>query len=507
MASSPSQSTIESPEQLCSLADEILGYAHGYGLDPIPTVFELVDYDEIDQIAACDGFPTRYPHWRFGMAYDELRKQSFYGLSKIYELVINNEPSIAYLLRSNSLTDQKVVIAHVYGHADFFRHNKWYSQTNRKMISGMANHGTRIRRYIERYGHDRVERFIDCALSLENLIDFHSVFGPPRRPPPRFKEDEEPVTVRKIPSKDYMDRYINPPEFLEAQQRKIEEEAARKKKVPERPEKDVLYFLMEYAPLENWQRDILAIIRDEAYYFAPHPMTKIINEGWAAYWHSKIMTERLITGEEVVDYADHHSGVLADSPHVLNPYKLGLELFRDIEDRWNKGKFGSEWDQCDDAAVREDWDLKLGGGREKIFQVRATYNDSLFIDHFLTDDFCREQKFFVYRRNLDRGVYEISSQKFDDVKRTLLNRLTNAGLPRIRVADGNFRNRAELLLEHQHDGFDLDIEDTKETLKNLYEIWHRPVHLQTFVNNEPVLFSYDGKDSSDDCVDVLKKVS
>ena len=150
----------------------------------------------------------------------------------------------------------------------------------------------------------------------------------------------------------------------------------------------MLLFLLEHAPLERWEHDVLSIIRDEAYYFAPQGQTKIMNEGWATYWHSKIMTEKALDASEIIDYADHHSGTLATSPGQLNPYKLGVELWRDIEDRWNKGRFGKEYDECDSFVERRHWDKRLGLGREKIFEVRKHYNDVTFIDEFLTLEFC-----------------------------------------------------------------------------------------------------------------------
>jgi stage V sporulation protein R len=484
------------------MASEILAAAREYGLDPLPTLFELVSHDEMNQIAAYGGFPTRYPHWRFGMEYEELCKGYTYGLQKIYELVVNNEPCYAYLMGSNSAVDQKMVIAHVYAHSDFFKNNLWFRSTNRRMMDEMANHGTRIRRYIERYGLETVEVFLDAALSLENLLDFHSVLDT-AQPRVRFDfsdaaEPERPV-VPKLPSKGYMDRFINPPEVLEKQRRKIEEEMARKKRFPARPQKDVLGFLIEYAPLENWQRDVLAIVREEAYYFAPQAMTKVMNEGWAAYWHAKILTERVLHDEEVVDYAEHHAGVLGGGG--LNPYKLGMELFRDIEDRWNKGRFGPDWERCDDAERRRTWDLALGRGREKIFEVRKIYNDVTFIDEFLTPEFCAEHKLFAYEYNPHANRYEISSRDFADIKRNLLARLTNLGHPVIRIVDGNHRNRAELLLAHEHDGADLDLEEARDALRNLFRIWQRPVHLDTVVEGTPRRLSFDGEKHSDSTPD------
>lgn len=480
---------------LQQIQEEILGYARELGLEPFKTIFELIDFDQMNQIASYGGFPTRYPHWRFGMEYEELRKGYTYGLQKIYELVINNDPCYAYLMKANTLTDQKMVIAHVYAHSDFFRNNLWFSQSNRRMIDEMANHGTTIRRYIERYGQERVEDFLNCALSLENLIYYHSLFLPQPHKTGHVldEEEEEEPLPRRFKSKDYLDRFINPPEYLRLQKTRLDQERERRKRFPEEPQRDVLLFLIEEAPLENWQRSILSFVREEAYYFAPQALTKIMNEGWATYWHSKIMTEKCLTDPEVIDYADHHSATLGGKLSTLNPYKLGFELFRHIEERWDKGRFGREYELCTDVKLKANWDLKLGKGREKIFQVRSVYNDITFIDDFLTPEFCEEHKLFVYRYNPTSQRYEIADRDFSAIKRHLLFRLTNMGHPIISVVDANYRNRAELLLCHQHEGVDLKIQETLDTLTNLYLIWKRPVHIATVVDGTHKLFTYDGQ--------------
>src|SRR4051794_26835593 len=159
------------PQYLRVEQERIQKIAANEGLDFFPIVFEILTYDQMNEIAAYGGLPNRFPHWRFGMDYEGLSKGYEYGLQKIYEMVINNNPSYAYLLEGNSLVDQKTVMAHVCGHVDFFKNNYYFSKTNRKMIDGMANHATRVRKNIERHGIDKVETFIDTCLSLENLID------------------------------------------------------------------------------------------------------------------------------------------------------------------------------------------------------------------------------------------------------------------------------------------------------------------------------------------------
>ena len=490
-----SRKPLSQADQLRRVQELILATARAHGLDPFRTAFELVDHAEMNEIASYGGFPTRYPHWRFGMEFEELQKGYSYGLQKIYELVINNDPCYAYLMKSNAMVDQKMVIAHVYGHSDFFKNNMWFSQTNRRMIDEIANHGTRLRRYVEKHGQEAVERFLDAVLSLEHLVDYHSVYSPHRRRSRYdFSEEAEPAEVRRLrTAHGYMDRYINPPEFLESQRRKIEDQLQKKKHFPEEPARDVLEFLIEYSPLETWQRDAVSIVREESYYFAPQALTKIMNEGWATYWHAKIMTEGALEPSEVVDFADHHSSTLGVRPGAINPYKLGVELWRHIEDRWNKGRFGREYDDCDDMDRRRAWDLGLGKGREKIFEVRRIYHDVGFIDAFLTKEFCEEHKLFVYKFNAQANRYEIADRDFEAVKRNLLFRLTNMGHPLLEVVDGNFRNRAELLLRHRHEGPDLDLAEARDTLANLHRLWQRPVNLQTVVDDQPKLLSFDGE--------------
>jgi len=292
--------------------------ARAEGLDFFPTEFEILSYDRINEIAAFGGFPTRYPHWRFGMEYERLSKSYEYGLSKIYELVINTNPSIAYLLEGNSLTDQKLVMCHVYGHVDFFKNNFSFRSTdlnslgevvgtelkrgadydpNRRWIDKLANHGSVIRRLQARQGVETVETFIDACLSLENLVDPQSMYV--RRTEksvhknalethteedPRLPQEPE---VPRLKSKDYMENFINPGDQIDAQRERLKSEAAQAKEAyPAHPEQDVLLWLLREAPLEKWERAVLTIIREEAYYFLPQMQTKIMNEGWASYHHS-----------------------------------------------------------------------------------------------------------------------------------------------------------------------------------------------------------------------------
>jgi stage V sporulation protein R len=490
-------------QQILGIQREIEEYSHEMGFDFFPVIYELLDYETMSEVAAYGGFPTRYPHWSFGMEYDRLSKGYGYGLQKIYEMVVNTNPVYAYLLDVNQLVDQKLVIAHVCGHAHFFKHNYYFSQTNRKMMDEMANHGHRIRRYMAKYGVEEVENFIDCCLTVEDLIDMHAPFikrpNTPNAVPVAASDGEEEKSeegVLKLPASGYMEGYINPPEVIAEQRRKAHEEAMAAQQFPAYPEKDVLLFLLNYAPLKPWQSDVLSIIREEAYYFAPQGQTKIMNEGCACWAHTRLMTQKILRDEDVIDYAEHHSGTVAAHPGRINPYRLGLALLNDIERRWNKGQFGKEWEECDDLKKKRAWNTDVGLGKEKVFEVWQHFNDVSFIDEFLTPEFVAEHMFFGYDWNDDIEAYEIATRNFRAIKEKLLFGLTNHGRPFIYVVDGNYQNRGELLLRHRHEGMDLKIDEAQDTLRNLFTIWRRPVHVETIRDEGSIVLSFDGTEHS-----------
>ncbi|MCC7443106.1 MAG: SpoVR family protein [Bdellovibrionales bacterium] len=484
---------------LAEYREKIEKVAKGYGLDFYDTIFEMVDSELVNSLAAYGGFPVRYPHWRWGMDYDQLSKGYTWGQSKIYEMVINTDPAIAYLVKGNSEVEQKLVMAHVYGHVDFFKNNTWFSKTNRRMLDTMANHAVRIRNYMETHGQEPVEAFIDACLSLENLIDPHLPFQPEqkRESSSILTEGVNPAEEKAVPGKlksnrEYMEHFINPKEFLDSEKKKAENKAKQSRRIPAEPQKDVLAFLLEYGPLEQWQHDVLSIVRDEAYYFVPQMQTKIMNEGWASYWHSKIMTQHILKDSEIVDFADVHAGSMAVAPGRMNPYKIGLEIFRDIEERWDRGRFGKEYDDCDDMVAKAKWDRKVGKGREKMFEVRRACNDITFIDGYLTPDVAERCMLYTYEFNRRTNQYEIVDRDFGKVKEKLLGMLTNAGQPFIYVKDGNFENRGELLLWHKHQGVDLDVKWAEATLRSVSTLWGRPVNVETESEGQKKLLTWKG---------------
>ncbi len=482
--------------QVREIQEKIEGHAVDMGFDFFPVVYEMCSHETISEVAAYGGFPSRYPHWSFGMEYERLAKGYGYGLQKIYEMVINTNPVYAYLLDVNQMVDQQLVIAHVCGHAHFFKHNYMFGPTNRKMLDEMANHAVRIRRYMHKYGVERVENFIDCCLTIDDLIDLHAPFIKRQEDKNASVENEEGEFAKESNSLQsqnaYMRDFLNPPDFMKAQQQKRVEEAMQSRQFPNEPQKDILQFLLEYAPLKAWQRDVLDIVREEAYYFAPQGQTKIMNEGCACWAHTRLMTKHILTPDQIVDYADHHSGTVANHPGRINPYRLGLALLEDIEKRWDKGQFGKEWEEAD-FRTRKNWNTGAGLGKEKVFDVWRHYNDITFIDEFLTPEFVAEHMLFSYSWDDEREAYEIATRDFKAVKEKLLWGLTNHGRPFIYVKDGNYLNRGELLLWHRFEGMELDLNQAKDVLKNVQLIWGRPVHIETIQDDKTVVMSFDGE--------------
>ncbi|MEW6073462.1 MAG: SpoVR family protein [Planctomycetota bacterium] len=423
--------------------------ARAAGLDFFEVVFELLDARDVNGVAAYAGFPVRYPSWRFGMDYERLEKGRYWGLSKIYELVINNDPTYAYLVRSNSLLEQKLVMAHVYGHADFFKNNLWFAPTDRKMLDTMGSHSTRVRRYIDGFGQERVERFLDLCLSMDTLVDPYLPLREHANPPDQ-RSVYTPASERARRTLDALT--MSPLERDAPRDGTAEPVAARRNpRLSRLPTYDVLGFLQENAPLEVWERDVLHIVRSEAYYFAPQRMTKIMNEGWASYWHSRLLTEGLLEASEILDFADCHSSATVTGTGQVNPYKIGIEVFR--------------------HAARQG---------EDIHQLRRVHNDVSILHKVVDEEFARAHILPFF------GAPAGSSPEVDwrELKTWLLQQLAWGGLPQIELVEIDAEGEGELLFVHRHDGRDLLLDRARETLRNLASLWKAPVHLLTVVEKQ-----------------------
>jgi len=446
-------------------AERLRERALAEGLTFPPVLFEEVGPEEMAMLAAYGGFPRRYPHWRWGSEYLRQREVYRYGLGRIYELVVNTHPVHAYLLKGNTLLAQKLAMAHVYAHADFFQNNLAFRPTPKDMLSEMAHHAAYVEKAMERHGARSVEEFLDMALSLENLIDPHA----PHIQRPEEGEEERPKG--RLPVRPYLDPYVNPP----PEPPKEAEEGASPRPLPPKPTRDILGFLARHAPLAPWQKGILEIIREESLYYAPQAATKILNEGWATYWHTRLLLP-LLGPEEALEFAELQSGLLA--AHGFNPYRLGYFLLQEVEERWDKGRFGPEYEALP-LGERLRYERPAGEGRRKLFQVRTVHTDVSFLEEFLTPEFALRQRLLA-PEDLPR---------FAEAKQALLFRLTNLGYPIVELLDANHANRGELYLQHLYEGVELDLRKTRAVLENLRRLWGRPVHLKTVVAGKETVIS------------------
>lgn len=475
-----------------------------FGLDPYPPIVELLTYDDISEIAAYGGFPVRYPHWSFGMEYEELSRGYQHGMHKIYEMVINSNPSYIYCLDSNPLLDHVTVVAHATGHSDFFKNNAWFEMTTENSLNELANHGTRIRRYMDRWGRERVIRFIDWILSIDNLIDLSASWDKRQIKELRVKDKREYFYPRKLklPSTDgedhdYMDSWINNDEWKRYERERVSRlESIKELGLFMDKRKDVLGFLVENAPLVPWQQDIISMLYREAQYFAPQRLTKMLNEGWASYVDYNIMARRhWANGDGIYDYAKHKMGVLGGK-YSMNPYAVGFKLFLEIEERWNKGRFGREYEECIDAAQRKNWDTKAGLGHDKVFEVRAVHNDLTAIHQFVDQEFVDKYQIYVWEKfQAPDGSteYRIKTRDVKEIKNLLMRRHSNGGLPDIRLVDPNYANKGIFLLEHQYDGRILAPKYASATLLSVWNIWNNG----GIASNRPVAISTRDKDDKE----------
>jgi stage V sporulation protein R len=456
--------------------EQIWEIAGKFGLDPFPTRFEIVPATVMYEIGSY-ALPGRYSHWTFGKAYHRMKTMYDFGLSKIYEVVINTNPSYGFLLETNSPIQNKLVMAHVLGHVDFFKNNVYFSKTNRRMVDSVSTHSGRMTEYEFRYGRKNVEKFLDAVLAIEEHID------------PNFFIKREPVRREMI---------IKPPARKEGRYDDLwrlgekeeppAEDAAPPKDAEQLPEKDLVYYIMRHSPsLQPWQRDVMSMIHEEMEYFIPQMQTKTMNEGWASFWHARIMRELDLPDKEHLEFAELHSGVV--SPHMgqLNPYYLGYKIFEDIERRWDNPS----------AEEREKFGRPGGEGREKIFEVREIESDVSFLRNYLTEELCEELDLFVYELVEDEE-WTITEKRWERVRNQLVSNMTNFGFPYIEVLDGDYNGNRELYLRHAFEGVELDSKYARKALEHVHQLWGRPVHLETIVDDERVVMHYDGEDHDED---------
>ena len=448
-----------------------------FGLDPFPTRFEIVPATVMYEVGSY-ALPGRYSHWTFGKAYHKMKTMYDFGLSKIYEVVINSNPAYAFLLENNSLLQNKLVIAHVLGHVDFFKHNVYFSKTNRRMIDDAAIHARRINEYEFKYGRKVVEDFLDAVLSIEEHINPNFFIK-------KSMEEKKPEEgeKRRQPVGPYDD-------LISRQEREELEKAEAAKLAGEhkmKHEKDLVWFIMENSPiLQPWQRDIMSMIHDEMLYFIPQMQTKIMNEGFASLMHSRIMREMDLPDHEHLEFAELHAGVVSPHRNQINPYYLGYKIFEDIERRWNNPT----------PEEQEKFGRKPGEGWAKIMEIRELENDVSFLRNYLTETLCEELDLFVYEL-IDEEEWTVTEKKWERVRDQLVSNLNNFGYPYIEVADGDYDGNREIFLRHRYEGAELDQKYARKVLEYVFKLWGRPVHIETKVEDETAIWHYDGEEHSE----------
>ncbi|AZQ48988.1 stage V sporulation protein SpoVR [Bacillus sp. GX] len=451
---------------------EITEIATGFGLDFYPMRYEICPAEIIYTFGAY-GMPTRFSHWSFGKQFFRMKLQYDLGLSKIYELVINSDPCYAFLLDTNSLIQNKLIVAHVLAHCDFFKNNIRFSNTKRDMVESMSATAERVKAYEHKYGKEEVETFLDAVLAIQEHID-------PSLMRPKLAwsiDDLEEEEVEKKKASQYDDLWN-----LDDRNKKRERPNVRKKKkIPPQPEKDLLLFIEEYSrELEDWQRDILTMMREEMLYFWPQLETKIMNEGWASFWHQRILREMDLTSDEAIEFAKLNAGVVQPSKTSINPYYLGIKMFEDIEERYNN--------PTEEMKRRG---VKPGSGRDKIFEVREIEWDVSFLRNYLNKDLVMREDMYLFQRQ--GKEYKVIDKEWEHVRDQLVNMRTNGGFPYLVVEDGDYLKNGELYIKHSYEGIELDLKYLEKVLPYLHQLWGRTVHMESIVESKGVVFSYDGK--------------
>ena len=475
--------------------DIIWQKAQELGLDPYPTHFEVVPQHIIYELGSY-GLPARFSHWTFGRDYHRQKTSYEYGLSKIYEIVFNTDPTQAFLVEDNSMLSHKFVVAHVLGHSDFFKRNTYFSHTDRRMIEQARLHGERIHGYENEFGWREVETFLDTVLSIQEHFD-------PTAPVYRRKTAEQHEADRRSSEEPRQSDYEDIWNVLPSGDRP----KPRPRKFPEEPEKDLLRFLVTYGrELTEWQRDIVEMVREEMYYFLPQMRTKIMNEGWASLNHERILESLDLTSEEHWEFRRLHSSVLSPSGSKMqiNPYYVGFQILKDIRRRWD-GEVEAEDESESDWMGRE---IKRpeGQGWAKLFEVIERDNDVTFLRQYLTAGLVKKLDLYTYKRDDVDGqeMWVVQDTDWRRVRDTVVDSMTNFGQPLIYVDDGDYKRHGELYLRHAYDGKHLDMEYTKRVLTNIYKLWGRTVHLETVnEDEEKIRVSFDGETFGDQSADLV----
>jgi len=472
-----------------------------FGLTCFPQEFHCCTRDQMISNSAYSGMPSRYPHWSYGKAVQKMKTLHHYGVSGLpYEMVINSDPSLAYLMVDNSLCLQILTMAHVYGHNDFFKNNHTFEHTNPEtLVERSMRRAERIRDYIAdpSIGSEKVERFIDAAHSLSfqcrRNLDIR-----------KLNKDEQIDRIRR--------KFSPKPDEFEVlhKRQKFDEKGFREaiQRTPLEPEEDILIFIRDNNPfLDEWQRDILTTVHEEAQYFIPQAETKTMNEGWASFWHYQILNSLKLPSELHMEFIIKHNQVIRPALGQLNPYHIGFNMFRAIR-MWYDGSLDKSLLEQNEIPLfeemREDFEKRDSvpegtgqiDGLQKIFEIRLADRDTSFFRQYLTPPLMRAFSLFKHEATQQKGkrnISEISDEKgAQKIKETLIRNTGLNAQPVIRILDANYREPRVLLLEHEYDGRELELNEAKATMRYLFRLWRGPVLLNLVFDGKEMQFRQEG---------------
>lgn len=479
-------------KKLIKVEDTLTRYAQEAGLEYCEIEWDIIPDQKMFEIMAYR-IPGNISNWKYGRDYERIRtinEHMYDGLP--YEVVINSDPTRAYLMKSNTFGVQCLVMAHVIGHAAFFKMNKYFSETRKDIIQIMDAATKRFNEFEKIYGMDELERIIDSAHSLQ----FHSS--------PFEKESEDVKKARVFEMQKKKDHNVNKSEFRDLiggdSENKINMDINLynqklwrqiKNQTPIEPAGDFLRYISDYSmSLEDWQKDVVEILRLEGQYFWPQLKTKYMNEGFATYWHQKFMDrlfkDGILGDSDHAQYNYSNSLVKASNPSSMNPYLIGSKMWEDIVDRWNKGKHGRDWSDVETISEKEAWDTKENRGEEKMLEVVKSYQDWFFMQDFLTADLVDDLNLYIFVAKEEIQTYDLvrTDHTAEQVRQLIVASFANSSIPNVEITNCNFEDAGKLYMEHRHAGVDLQLEYAQKTVKHINELWGREVVLECLINKK-----------------------
>jgi len=474
---------------------EIERIAGNFGLNTYPVQLEVITTEQMMDAYASVGMPIGYSHWSFGKEFVHNEKRYKRGqMGLAYEIVINSNPCIAYLMEENTMTMQALVIAHAaYGHNSFFKNN--YLFTTWTSADSIIDYLLFAKNYIsqceERYGEEQVEAILDSCHALKS-------FGVDRyKHPPSLSMQEE--KAKQLDREAYLQSQVNEL-WRTIPNKDIQNEKNQEQLFPEEPQENILYFIEKNAPLlEPWQREIIRIVRKISQYFYPQRQTQVMNEGWACFWHYTIINqlydEGLVTDGFMIEFLQSHTNVIYqpdfDSPYFsgINPYALGFSMMMDIrriceyptdEDKqWFPEIAGSDWQQTLNFAMQN-------------------FKDESFISQFLSPKIIRDFKLFAILDDDKKKQLEVTSihdsEGYQYIRHALSEQYNLGSIePNIQVYSVDHRGDRSLTLRHtQYNSMPLDV-SVNEVLRHLARLWGFKVKLETVKNDHLVMPSFECK--------------